>query len=126
HAERVRRERNQLRADGLTGNYCRTARIHRLAGAEGANAVGDGRSVADRHDDVFEAAADLFGDDLRQRCARALALAGGATGNRDFAAWQHSHSHALKRTEASSLNVIGKSNADKPSFIEGHSLPLPK
>ena len=68
----------------------------------------------------------LFGDDLRQRRARALALAGGASGDRDFTARQYSHSHALKRTEAGPLDVVGKPNTDEPSLIERHSLPIPK
>ena len=41
--------------------------------------------VADGHDDVFDAAAELIGDDLRQRRARALALVGGAGRDRDLA-----------------------------------------
>ena len=44
----------------------------------------------------------------------------------DFAARQYPHSHALKRTETGPLDVIGKPNADEPSFIERHSLPLSK
>ena len=88
--------------------------------------MGDSRCVADRHHYVRDPAADLFGDDLRQRGARALALAGGAGRDRDFAARQYPHNHALKRTETGPLDVIGKPNADEPSFIERHSLPLSK
>src|SRR6185312_3564560 len=73
YVERARRQRYKLLTDCLSGNERRRTGVYRLPARKGADALRDGSSVADRHDDVVEAAAGLFGDDLRQRGAGALA-----------------------------------------------------
>ena len=65
-----------------------------------------------RHDDVLDAAAEMVGDDLRQRRARALALRGGAGRDRDLAVRQDAHGDALERTEARALDVIADADAE--------------
>ena len=117
-AEGARRERNELGAHRDAGELRRAAGIDRLPAGERADALGDRRGIADGHHDVFDAAADLFGDDLRQRGAGALALVGGAGRNRDLAARQHPHGHALERTEAGALDVVGDADADEAALAE--------
>ena len=117
-AEHARGKGDDLRAHRLAGEERRVAGIHRLAAGEGADALGDRAGVADGHDDVLDAAADLVGDDLRERGARALALGGGAGRDRDLAARQHPHRHALERAEAGALDVIAEADADEAAFVE--------
>ena len=111
-AERARRQRDDLRSHRFAGELCGAAGIDRLAAGEGADALSDGAGVADGHHNVVDAAADLLGDDLRQCRARPLALAGGAGGDRDFAARQHAHGHALERAEAGAFDIIADADAD--------------
>ena len=81
----ARRERDDLLAHAVAGHHRRGAGIDRLAAREGADALRDRGGVAHGHHDVLDAAAELVGDDLRQRRARALALVGGAGRDRDLA-----------------------------------------
>ena len=125
-AERTRRQRDDLLAHRFAGELRRAAGIHRLAAGERADALGDGTGIADRHHDVLDAAADLFGDDLRQRGAGALALIGGAGRDRDLAARQDANGDALERTEPGAFDIIADADADQPALIECRALPLPE
>ncbi len=92
--------------------------------AKAPTPLGDGAGIADRHHDVLDAAADLFGDDLRQRGAGALALIGGAGGDCDLAARQDPHGDALERAEPGAFDVIADADADQPALLERRALPL--
>ena len=88
------------------------AGIDRLPAGECADALRDRRGVAGGHHDVFDAAADMVGHDLRQRRARALSLDGGAGRDRDLAVGQHAHGDALERPEARAFDVIADADAE--------------
>ena len=108
----ARRERDDLPAHVPAGDQRRRAGIDRLPARESADALRDRRRIADRHDDVLDAAADLVGDDLRQRRAGALPLRGGAGRDRDLAVRQHPHRHALERSEPGAFHVIADADAE--------------
>src|SRR6202034_3968145 len=125
-AERACRQRNDLLAHRFTGELRRAAGVHRLAAGESAHALGDGAGIADRHYDVLDAAADLLGDDLRQRGAGTLALIGGAGGDSDLTARQDAYGDALKRAEPGAFDVIANADTDQPALLKRRALPLAK
>src|SRR5262249_49024263 len=104
------------RGDGLgrapAGARGGRAGIARLAARKTADALRDRRRIGDGHHDVLDAAADLVGDDLRQRGARALPLVGGAGRDRDLAVGEDAHADTLERAEAGALAGVGEADAD--------------
>jgi len=120
----ARGERDQLRTHGLSGDLRGAAGIDRLAAGERADALCDRAGVAQRHHNVFDAAADLLGHDLRQRGARALALIGGPGRDGDLAALQDAHGDALERTEPGALDIISETDANEPTLLARDTLAL--
>src|SRR5260221_12461254 len=97
-----------------------------MTAREGADPLRDRRRVADGHDDVFDAAADLIGDDLRQRRARALPLRRRAGRDRDLGVGQDADGPALERPEPRPFYVVRESDATMPPSAPGLPLPPPE
>ena len=83
--EKVRRGVEQLLAHRLRRQCRRAAGQHHAAAGIGAGAAGNGRAVALHDANVFEAGAEMLGDDLGERRFQALPMRGDAERSGDAA-----------------------------------------
>src|SRR4029077_18046847 len=123
NAERAGRGRDHLLADVLSGDHRRRTGIDRLPAGEGADALGDRAGVARAHHDVLDAAAEMIGDDLRQRGAGALALGRRAGCDRGLAVRHDADGDALERPQARAFDIIADADAEVSAFGAGLALP---
>ena len=112
HAERARRNGNQLLSDGQARGVGRAAAGYRLATCKGADTHRDACGVGECHHHVFDLAAEPVSDDLGERRVRALALAGRAGEDRNFAVGHDANGRSFIRAQASALDVVRKPDAD--------------
>ena len=122
NAERARRQRRSPASHVVARDLRRGAGVDRLPAGE-APMPCEIAAVSPGHHDVLDPAAEVVGDDLGERRARALALRGGAGRDRDLAVRHDADGDALERAEARALDVIADADAEIAALGAGLGLP---
>ena len=104
-------DEEQLVAHAPGCDVGRGAGEHGLPAVGAADAERGGGGVAGDDVDIAEVAAELFGDDLRQHGARALAHGGGAGGGADAAGGLDADRDVLVGATAGAFDVVGEADA---------------
>src|SRR5262249_2416663 len=119
-------KRNDLLAHALSGHARGRSGIDRLATGERAHALRDCSRAARAHENVGHRAADLVGDDLRERGGGSLPLRGRAGCDRNLTVGKDPHGHAFEWAEPRALDIVADPDAEVAAARTRCRLPRAK